>query len=134
MNYFAKNLLEPLFVFPWRPFLLLELLFYLILISQTSTNTGTWEYEDVGMQWYQTAPRVHEPKYMRLRMEGYQQAPRLHEPKDMMIWGCEDINKHIEYMSLMIGGCEVTRLQANTHEREHMTMQRCKGGHINLSI
>ena len=29
---------------------------------------------------YQQAPRVHEPK--GLRMRGYQQAPRVHEPKD----------------------------------------------------
>ena len=39
-------------------------------------------------------------------MGGYQQVPRVHEPKDIRMWGCEDTNKHPEYMNLGIWRCE----------------------------
>ena len=35
-------------------------------------------------------------------MRGYQQAPGVHERKNMRMWGCEDTNKHPEYMNLKI--------------------------------
>ena len=55
-------------------------------------------------------------------MRGYQQAPGIHESKDMRMWWGEDTNKHTEYMSLKIKGCEDTRLQASTHEPKDMRM------------
>ena len=44
----------------------------------------------------------------------------------------DDTNKHKEYMSLRMRGCEDTRLQSSTHEHEDMRMQGCKQGHMNL--
>ena len=67
-------------------------------------------------------------------MRGYQQAPRVHEPKDIRMRGCEDINEHTEYISLRIKGREDTRLQASAHQPEDMRMQGCKRGHMNLRI
>ena len=43
-------------------------------------------------------------------MRGYQQAPRVNKPKDMKMCGCEDTNKHTEYMSLRIRRCKDTKL------------------------
>ena len=59
-------------------------------------------------------------------MRRYQQAPRINEPKDMRIRGCKDTNKDTEYISLKIKGCDDTRLQASTHEPEDMKIQGCK--------
>ena len=65
MNYFVKSLLEQLLI-SIKVVFLLEPLFYVILISQTITNTGTSGYEDMRMRGYQQAPRVHERKDMRM--------------------------------------------------------------------
>ena len=54
--------------------------------------------------------------------------------KDIRTWGCEDTNKHTEYTSPRIRGCEDTRLLASTHEPKDMRMQGCKRGHMNLRI
>ena len=37
----------------------------------------------------------------------------------MRMWGCEDTNKHTEYMSLRIRGCE----DASTHEDKDLKMR-----------
>ena len=59
-------------------------------------------------------------------MREYQQAPRVNEPKDMRMWGCEDTNKHTEYMNLRIRGCEDTRLETSTHKPKDMRMWGCE--------
>ena len=59
-------------------------------------------------------------------MQGYQQAPRVQEPKDMRIWGCEDNNKHTEYMNVSTRGCEDTRLQESIRKPKDMRMRGCE--------
>ena len=62
-----------------------------------------------------------------------------HKPKYMRTWGCEDINKYLEYMNLRIWGCKDARIQARTHELKDMRMRgyrqllRCKI-YISISI
>ena len=59
-------------------------------------------------------------------MRGYKQTTGVHESKDMRMWGCEDINKHPEYMNLRIWGCEDLRIQVNTHKYKDIMMRGYK--------
>ena len=87
-------------------------------------------------------------------MQGNQQAPRVHERKDMRMWGCNDTNKHSEYMNLRTWGvrkrgCQQARrahqpkdkrmwgyevATISTPEPEDMRMQGLKWGQMNLRI
>ena len=51
-------------------------------------------------------------KYLDMWMWEYQQASSVHEPKDMRMWGCEDTNKHPDYLNVRTQRCEDARLPA----------------------
>ena len=52
----------------------------------------------------------------------------------MRMWGCDDINKHLEYMNLRIWGFEDSRITASTRstwnwEYEYARMERYQQAH-----
>ena len=107
------------------------------------------------MRGYQQAPRVHEPKDMRMwgckdtnkhqeymnlktyegaRIRGYQQAPGVHEPKDMRTWGYQQADRVHEPKDKRMWVYEVTSKHTRTWGYEDVRMRGYKQVHINIRI